>query len=67
MVIPELLQEKFNLDNLIEESSNLIDDSQKITQQLNDFDLFLSKFSSASVNQQKVSEVVIKCLANSHN
>ena len=67
MVIPELLQEKFNLDNLIEESSNLIDDSQKMTQQLNDFDLFLSKFGSSSVKQQKVSEVVIKCLANSHN
>ncbi len=67
MVIPELLQEKFNLDNLLEESINLIDDSQKITKQLKDFDLFLSKFSSTKVKQEKVSEVVIKCLKNSHN
>ena len=62
MVIPELLQEKFNLDNLIEESSNLIDDSQKITQQLNDFDLFLSKFSSVSFKQQKALDVVVEYL-----
>lgn len=67
MVIPELLQDNFHLDSLLEESRSLIDDSQKITQQLNNFDLFLSKFSSTNVKQQKVSEVVVKCLENFHN
>ena len=59
-VVPELLQENFHLENLLTESINLIINSQKITQQLDNFDLFLSKFDSQNIQQQKASEVIIK-------
>ena len=61
-IIPELLQENFNLKNLLFESNKLINQKEKISKQLDDFDLFLAKFNSSKTEKQKASEVILKYL-----
>lgn len=61
-IIPELLQENFNLKNLLFESNKLINQKEKISKQLDNFDLFLAKFNSSKTEKQKASEVILKYL-----
>ena len=42
-IIPELLQDNFNVRNLLLESERLINNKEKVTQQLKDIELFLTK------------------------
>jgi lipid-A-disaccharide synthase len=58
-IIPELLQENFNLQNLLLESERFINNKEKITQQLQDINLFLTKFNSSKIERQKASEVIL--------
>jgi lipid-A-disaccharide synthase len=61
-IIPELLQENFNLQNLLLESDKLINQKEKISKQLDDFDLFLAKFNLSKIEKQKASEIILKYL-----
>ena len=61
-IIPELLQENFNLQNLLFESNKLLNQKEKIPKQLDAFDLFLAKFNSSKTEKQKASEVILKYL-----
>jgi lipid-A-disaccharide synthase len=61
-IIPELLQENFNVQNLLFESDKLINKKEKISKQLDDFDLFLAKFNLSKIEKQKASEVILRYL-----
>ncbi len=62
MIIPELLQENFNLQNLLLESDILINKKENKSEQLDDFDLFLARFNSSKIEKQKASEIILKYL-----
>ncbi len=57
-IIPELLQENFNLYNLLRETDYLMKDKDRIAEQLENFDIFLSKFST--FKNQKLYSVIDK-------
>ena len=61
-IIPELLQENFNLQNLLLESDILINKKENKSEQLDDFDLFLARFNSSKIEKQKASEIILKYL-----
>ena len=61
-IIPELLQDNFNVRNLLLESERLINNKEKVTQQLKDIELFLTKFDSSKTERQKASEVILSHL-----
>ena len=61
-IIPELLQDNFNVRNLLLESEIFINNKEKVTQQLKDIELFLTKFDSSKTERQKASEVILNHL-----
>ena len=61
-IIPELLQDNFNVRNLLLESERFINNKEKVTQQLKDIELFLTKFNSSKTERQKASEVILSHL-----
>ena len=61
-IIPELLQDNFNVRNLLLESEIFINNKEKVTQQLKDIELFLTKFDSSKTERQKASEVILSHL-----
>jgi lipid-A-disaccharide synthase len=61
-IIPELLQDNFNVRNLLLESEKFINNKEKVIQQLKDIELFLTKFDSSKIERQRASEVILSYL-----
>lgn len=61
-IIPELLQENFTSKNMLLESEKLINQKIKRDKQLDNINLFLTKFNSAKIKNEKASTVILKYL-----
>ena len=61
-VIPELIQENFNLDNLLLKTEYLIKNKSRISEQLKNFDIFLSKLSFRKDINTEPQEIIINYL-----
>ena len=63
-VIPELLQEDFTVQNLLQESEVLLFDESKRIEQLSIFTLFLQQFKDDKIHKQHAADVVEKYINN---